>query len=194
MSTTEGGGLPCCHGYPCGCMCLLLFFSILLSNYGFLYWALKSSKILRIEPKVMATSTLLSQGGIQAMTPLVTMVREILKCAPGSVSLLSLISQQAPKNSFETIAAWCQCNCLSQKNLFFVCLVGFFCFFVVFNQGQKMNERNLSLGNHYTFIHGTVQSLETILSNKHWLLDVAAETFNKTAVSETLWVTLWLWK
>lgn len=62
MSVTEGGGLSCCHGYPCGCMCLLLFSSILLSNYGFLYWALKSSKMLRIEPKVMATSTLLSQG------------------------------------------------------------------------------------------------------------------------------------
>lgn len=69
MSVTEEGGLSCCHGYPCGCICLLLFSSILLSNYGFLYWALKSSKILRTEPKVMATITLLSQGGIQAMTP-----------------------------------------------------------------------------------------------------------------------------
>lgn len=102
MSVTEEGGLSCCHGYPCGCMCLLLFSSILLSNYGFLYWALKSSKILRTEPKVMATINHPAQPrGNPGYDSLVTMVKRNAKICTRICFLALPHLTSGPKEQFQ---------------------------------------------------------------------------------------------
>lgn len=153
----------------------MLFSTILINNSGLHYCALKSFKILRREPKVNHQPAHPRRN--PDCNPLVTMGKR--NSTTGSVSLLSLISHQAPKGSFQTVTAWAsEHSCLSQNLV---------CFF---HQGQRVNGKNLSFGNHYTSIHGAVHSLKGfqiseprnfILFNKHWLLDVVADTFSQSA-------------